>query len=331
MIHQFLNKRHSTRNLSDQEFAEVLPQLAQELTAVEFCPKYTEAELMDDWHSLLSWTASGKYINSTSRIGMKLCEHFFPNFWDIQDNRGNTFRKLWSDPAFMQKVLVWNRKSHSTPYLSELRRGVYFCGGLCKSTMYRPQIAKSVTKGRKRVLDPCMGWGGRLLGSVANGCEYVGFDPNTTTFKNLNELVDFLGIHHKVRLICDDALRMDEYEVGVFDAVLTSPPYFDLEVYTNEATQSVCGRNTYEEWNAHFLTPLVEKCVSRLDKNGISCWNVAKVGKNDMWKSVAEAHHRLGLTLCDEFEVRSSARQVNQTETKNKKSVDRTQVYSRKD
>ena len=38
----------------------------------------------------------------------------------------------------------WNRKSHSTPYLSEIKRGIYFNFGLPKSTMYRPQMAKMI-------------------------------------------------------------------------------------------------------------------------------------------------------------------------------------------
>jgi hypothetical protein len=330
VIYQFLNKRHSTRSLSDQEFAEILPALAQELTTVNFIPQYSDEELLTDWQNLLSWAANGNTINSTNRVGMKLCEHFFPNFWDIKDNKGNSFCKLWRDPIFMQKVLIWNRKSHSTPYLSELRRGVYFCSGLCKSTMYRPQIAKMITKNHKRVLDPCMGWGGRLLGTVASGADYVGFDPNIETYTNLNTLVDFLDIRNKVNLICDDALKMDEYSLGLFDVVLTSPPYFDLEIYADQPTQSIFGKDTYKSWNKEFLTPLIAKSVLHLNRDGKSCWNVAKVKTNDIWDSVTEAHSHIGFCASDEYGVQSSARQVNQPQGKNKKSIDRTVVYTRK-
>lgn len=327
MIENFLNRRYSTRNLSDEQFEEVLPTLAKELSEVSFKPEYTAEELHKDWQSLCMWNANGIRINSTSRIGLKLCEQFFPNFWDIEDTKGNSFRKLWSDSKFLERVLKWNRTSHSTPYLSELRRGVYFCGGLCKSTMYRPQMAKLIAKGCKRVLDPCMGWGGRMLGVVSSGAEYVGFDPNTETYKHLNELSEFLGIQHRVRLICDDALQMNKYDIGKFDAVLTSPPYFDLEVYCKEETQSVSNLNSYDLWNDKFLTPLIQECVSRLNPDGKSCWNVAKVRTHDMWESVTAAHLKVGFKLHEEYEVCSSARQVHQK--KMKKSVDRTVVYNR--
>jgi len=329
IINNFLNKRYSTRNLTDAEFDGILPVLAEELSAVNFIPSYTEEELRKDWGNLCVWTSTGNRINSTSRIGMKLCEQFFPNFWDIEDNRGNSFRKLWNDSKFLEKVIRWNRNSHSTPYLSELRRGVYFCSQLCKSTMYRPQMSKLVTKDAKRVLDPCMGWGGRLLGAVASGAEYVGFDPNTETYNHLNELVDFLGVQSKVRLICDDALNMNDYGIGQFDVVLTSPPYFDLEIYCKESTQSVTDTSNYSQWDEKFLNPLIKKCVSHLNPNGKSCWNVAKVGTNDMWKSVQAAHEDSGFTVVDEYEVCSSARQIHQTTAKNKKSVDRTVVYGK--
>ena len=129
---------------------------------LDYKPKYTEEELIKDWNKLVEWKSSGNTINSTSRIGMKLCEHFFPNFYDIEDNKGNSFNSLWEDVELLKKVIRWNRKSHSTPYLSELRRGIYFCGKLCKSTMYRPQMSKMVTQGSENVLDPCAGWVGKI-------------------------------------------------------------------------------------------------------------------------------------------------------------------------
>ena len=327
LISQFLNKRFSTRNLTDSEFDGIIVKLSEELSEFDFLPKYSKTELLLDWKNLVEWNKESTTINSTSRIGMKLCEHFFPNFWNIEDSKGNSFKKLWKTPKVMEKVLRWNRKSHSTPYLSELKRGIYFCAGLCKSTMYRPQIAKSISKGSSRVLDPCMGWGGRMLGAVSSGAHYIGFDPNTETFKYLQELSQFLGIESKVTLICDDALNMSKYDIGMVDTVMTSPPYFDLEIYSNESTQSVFGSDTYEAWNKNFLTPLIHSCVSHLSPNGKSCWNVAKVKGNDMSNSVDIAHKEIGFFESEKYSVVSSARQTNQTKTKNKKSTDSTVVY----
>ena len=222
MIENFLNKKNSTRDLSDEEFEKKLSILAEELEQVSFYNKHSEDILKNDWSKLCKWETDLNIIASTNRIGMKLCEHFFPNFYDIENKNGKSFSKLWVKEN-LEKVLSWNRKSHSTPYMSELKRGIYFNCGLPKSTMYRPQMAKMIISSlkSKSVLDHCAGWGGRLLGTVSSGAKYVGFEPNTKTHKHLKELCEFLNIEDKVILICDDALNMDKYDIGTFDLVLT--------------------------------------------------------------------------------------------------------------
>jgi len=327
MIEQYLNVRHSIRNLSDASFESVIGTLAKELEQVNYLPSYNNKELQLAWKQLCNWTTNSNEFNSTSRIGLKLCEHFFPNFYDIE-MKGKTFKGLWKAEN-LEKILRWNRKSHSTPYLSELKRGIYFCCGLTKNTMYRPQMAKMICDRYKPdiVLDPCAGWGGRMLGTVASGARYIAFEPNTKTFDNLNKLANFLDIQDRVTLFCDDALQMDKYNVPKVDLVLTSPPYFDIEIYSKETTQSITSHSTYNDWAEHFLKPLVGLCLDRLNSNGVSCWNVGKVGNRDMNTDVENYHISRGYKKSLEFKVVSSKRQAI-NKTKNEKSTDNTVVYS---
>jgi 16S rRNA G966 N2-methylase RsmD len=312
--------------LSDSDFEKLLPLLAQELTTVNYIPQYSDEILLKDWNELKKWNAIGTSINSTSRIGIKLCEHFMPNFYEIENNKKESFAKYWKDISILTKVLKWNRKSHSTPYLSELKRGIYFVTKLPKSTMYRPQMSKLITRGAEYVLDPCAGWGGRMLGSVANNAHYIAFEPNKATYDNLQRMIAFLGIEHKTTIINDDALNIDNYNIPSVDIVLTSPPYFDLEVYCKESSQSITNRSTYKEWNDNFLYPLIQKFASKLKANGRSCWNVAKVGKNDMWKSVDDAHTDIGFSKTIVYENKSSARPTTKS---SKKSSDMTVCYEK--
>lgn len=326
-LHDYLNVRNSIRNLSDEEFNSIIESLAEQLVEVDFVNQYTNDELKKDWLKLKEWTNTEKHINSTSRIGMKLCEHFFPNFYDIADNKGNSFRTMWNKNNLI-KILRWNRKSHSTPYLSELKRGIYFCCGMTKSTMYRPQMAKMICDyyNPKIVLDPCMGWGGRMLGVVASGSQYIGFDPNTETYANLVKLAKFLNIEDRVTLICDDAMNMMNYNLPNVDLIITSPPYFDLEVYTNEHTQSINKHLNYESWSEYFLKVIITKSVSLLNDGGVSCWNVGKVGKKDMNYDVIRYHQELNCNKLMDFSVVSSKRQALQ-KTEDKKSSDNTVVF----
>jgi len=327
MIENYLNVRHSIRRLSDTDFELILPTLAQELESVSFLPAYDDKQLLDAWKQLCNWTTSSNNINSTSRIGVKLCEHFFHNFYDIE-MKGKSFNQLWKANN-LEKVLRWNRKSHSTPYLSELKRGIYFCYGLTKNTMYRPQMAKMICDRYKPklVLDPCAGWGGRMLGTVASGARYIAFEPNTTTYQNLTNLAKYLKIEDQVTLICDDALKLENYDIPEVDLVLTSPPYYDIEVYSKESTQSINNYNTYDDWAEHFLKTLIHLCLGKLNSNGVSCWNVGKVGNRDMNIDVERYHNQLGYQKTLEFSVVSSKRQAI-NKTKNEKSSDNTVVYS---
>lgn len=327
MIENYLNVRHSIRRLSDTDFELILPTLAQELESVSFLPVYDDKQLLDAWKQLCNWTTSSNNINSTSRIGVKLCEHFFHNFYDIE-MKGKSFNQLWKANN-LEKVLRWNRKSHSTPYLSELKRGIYFCYGLTKNTMYRPQMAKMICDRYKPelVLDPCAGWGGRMLGTVASGAKYIAFEPNTITYQNLTKLAKYLKIEDQVTLICDDALKLENYDIPQVDLVLTSPPYYDIEVYSKESTQSINNYNTYDDWAEHFLKTLIHLCLGKLNSNGASCWNVGKVGNRDMNIDVERYHNQLGYQKTLEFSVVSSKRQAI-NKTKNEKSSDNTVVYS---
>jgi 16S rRNA G966 N2-methylase RsmD len=325
-----LNKRLSTRNLSDTDFDAAVPSLAVELSQTSYYPQYTDDELKKDWNNLCKWTSTGNDINSTSRMGIKLSEHFCPNFYDIESSTGTSFKSLWTSTN-LEKILRWNRKSHSTPYLSELKRGIYFCCGLTKNTMYRPQMMKLACMKYKPeiVLDPCAGWGGRMLGAVSYGVRYIAFEPNTTTYNNLMNMASFLGIQHKVTLICDDARNMKKYNLPNVDLVLTSPPYFDLEVYTHEQTQSISNTPTYQDWADSFLREIINLSIEHLNVNGTSCWNVGKVKNRDMNIDVLKFHNEFGYDKIDVLNMISSKRQSNQTTTMNSKSSDTTVVYKK--
>ena len=328
----FLNKRNSTRNLSDIDFENIVEELAESISKVSYTHTYTNKQLYDDWTKLCKWKTQENTINSTSRIGMKLCEHFFPNFYEIQNKKGQSFENLWNQENLV-KILKWNRKSHSTPYLSELKRGVYFCCGLTKNTMYRPQMARAICLKYKPkiVLDPCAGWGGRMLGVVSSGANYVAFEPNTKTYDNLLKLSKFLNIENKVKIICDDVLNIEKYNLQKVDLILTSPPYFDVEVYTNEITQSINNCQNYDIWVEKFLKLTIHKCIDILNVGGVSCWNVGKVGKKDMNNDILKCHEEKDYSVVETFSVLSSKRQTLQDTTKKQKSSDDTIIYKHKE
>lgn len=328
----FLNKRHALRKLTDADFEIACSELAQQLVSFDYKPKYSDLELQKDWKGLCSFVSDTNGINSTVRHGMKISEHFMHNFYDISDNKGRSFANQWNYEV-LNKVLRWNRKSHSTPYLSELKRGVYFCTGMTKNTMYRPSLAKMIVnkyaKG-KYVLDPCCGWGGRMLGTVAAGSHYIGFEPNTETYNNLRNIATFLNITDNVTLYNDIAENIGNYTFHEVDLILTSPPYYNLEIYSTESSQSVKPNQTYQQWSDAFLMPVIKLCIGKGSNNVVSAWNVANFGKVNMVDDVKNIHNSLSYDECDMFYVCSSKRQSNQNANKNAKNIDCTVCYNYK-
>lgn len=325
---EWLNIPNATRNLNDSEFEELLPELAKELAAVDYHYVYSDSELHQDWEKLKSYNKKDPITAAQSRPGMKLCEHFFPNFFNIVSPKGKGFKDYWNEDD-LQKVIRWNRSSHSTPYLSEMRRGVNFCYGLTKNTMYRPHLAKTICQyyNTKVLLDPCCGWGGRLLGTVAAGAKYIGFEPNTETYNNLLNLVHFLHIEDKVTLFNLPAEEADIDSLE-YDTVLTSPPYYNLEIYCDEDTQSENRYSTYNDWLEQWLKPLIDRTSQKAQ---IICWNVADVGKMKLFTDLTTyIESKPEWQEGQLFGIGSSARQANQNELKNKKNLDKTVTYIRK-
>jgi 16S rRNA G966 N2-methylase RsmD len=330
-INNFINKRYSIRNLTDAEFEIACIELANQLEIYDYKFKYTDDQLKKDWKNLLSEPVDKNCINSTVRHGMKICEHFMDNFWEIKDSKGRSFINQWNSDNLI-KVLKWNRKSHSTPYISEIRRGIYFCTGMTKSTMFRPFLSKLIVDKYAKnsiVLDPCAGWGGRMIGTIAAGAYYVGFEPNTKTYNNLLRIIDYLNLKGKVTLYNDVAENIDKYDFPEVRLVLTSPPYYNLEVYSDESTQSVKTDQSYNEWLFSFLTPVIHKCINRGNNSVCSAWNVANFSKYKLIQDVEKIHNVLGFSKVDEFVVTSSKRQSNQISTKNAKSNDYTICYKK--
>lgn len=329
-LEDFLNVRGSTRALNDEDFENAVDQLAQQLVCINYKFKYSDSELTKDWKSLKAYNNKDKDFNSTCRHGMRICEHFMDNFWEINNAKGKSFANQWTIEN-LKKVLRWNRKSHSTPYLSEIRRGIYFCTGLTKNTMFRPGLAKMIVDKYAPngiVLDPCAGWGGRMLGSVASGAKYIAFEPNTRTYKNLLKIVNYLQIESEVQIYNDVAENIDKYNIHNVDLILTSPPYYNLEVYSDETTQSVKNGQSYDDWVAQFLKPVITKCIQTGKPTVCSAWNVDVCGKHNIPNDVNSIHYELKFVGKEIYSVSSSKRQANQnTSEKNQKRRDYTVCY----
>tara|TARA_B100000073_G_scaffold273991_1_gene233874 strand:+ start:1515 stop:2720 length:1206 start_codon:yes stop_codon:yes gene_type:complete len=157
------------------------------------------------------------------------------------------------------------------------------------ASQFKPSIAKAFYDKfeSKNVLDFSAGWGDRLCGfySATNTEHYVGIDPNTLNHPNYEKQVEFYKKNQtifenekKVDLICNAAEDVDftKYE-NYFDTIFTSPPYFNVEKYSDEDTQSYIRYKDIDAWNKNFLQKTIGKIIPTLKKGGLLAVNIADV------------------------------------------------------
>jgi hypothetical protein len=320
LMDRILNRKHALSSLTDAEFEALLPELAAELAANGVLREsYPGAEIQKDWALLLKKdaTINAMTISATEVAGMKVMRKHMQHFHAVRNYKGHSVESLWTQPC-LEKALRFNRAQHSTPYASEIIRSLSFANGLGKVTMYRPMMAKKVVSylaqqlGAKevRVLDVCAGWGGRMIGaksvelSPVSTCKvhYTGIDPCEKTHGALRAIRDELGLTN-VTLIhkpAEVALR-DLDPSATYDIALTSPPYYNLEIYSDEPTQSIATKDGYQTWLNEFLNPVIAGVI-RLGVK-YSCWSVKNFKtdkKYDLLDDVIRIHAEHGWRLLDD-------------------------------
>ena len=135
--------------------------------------------------------------------------------------------------------------------------------------IFKPSVAKFVCDRfcPFSVLDPFAGWGSRMLGAMASSSVYmyVGIDNNKNLKQGYDEMREELRLSNLTEIIYDDCLNID-YSKYTYDMVLTSPPYYNLELYSNTTKKSK------EEWN-EFYREIFRKVFECLENGGYFCIN----------------------------------------------------------
>jgi hypothetical protein len=138
------------------------------------------------------------------------------------------------------------------------------------------------------IYDPCAGWGGRLLGSLA--CrkvkKYVATEPSALTFDGLCAMRDELPpmVKRLGRRVPEIDLHQEGSELpkpwlekGSIQMSIMSSPYYDHEQYSHEETQSFIKFRTPEAWLDGFLGATLSNCHHALTETGCLAVNIAGV------------------------------------------------------
>jgi tRNA1(Val) A37 N6-methylase TrmN6 len=69
-------------------------------------------------------------------------------------------------------------------------------------------------------------------------------------------------------ILIEDGFETAKLPDTKFDLVLTSPPFFDLEIYSQSKNDSVVKYSQEQLWIDNFFAPSINKAINKLDSGG---------------------------------------------------------------
>lgn len=155
--------------------------------------------------------------------------------------------------------------------IKDIRDDIYNKTKLCSN--FRISVSLKVLKAfkAKKWLDISAGWGDRLISAIAyNVDRYVAVDPNDCLHPKYKKIIDSLvpiGERDRYTII-KDGFEKVELPIEKFDLVFSSPPFFELEIYSQSESDSLVSYNTIDEWYNNFLIKSLNKAYEHLEKDG---------------------------------------------------------------
>jgi len=233
-------------------------------------------------------------VGNTS--GQSFCRFWFQNMQDarVVDNANvSLYSRFHNDRKLRRAIRLcykYRNEGEKTVIPQNLRRALELVnGGTIQN--FKPMNARAIWEYIcpnffGRVLDFSSGYGGRMLGAMTSNMRYhyTGIDPNTQTFNGLDALGSLInevvGTDYEMYNTVSEEFNPDE---GAYDAAFSSPPYFNLEIYTDEPTQCMNRYTNMDAWFEHYVEPTLRMLHKGLTQDGIYAVNIAdyKIAKEE--------------------------------------------------
>ena len=241
--------------------------------------------------------------------GLAFGRFFFPNMQDARWNNNATvsIKARFNHDNKLKRAIklayVHRDEGEDTVIPKNIRRALELVnGGTIQN--FKPMNARAVWEYicpvfRGNLLDFSSGYGGRMLGAMTSNLRYhyTGIDPNTRTFQGLEALGQLLNEQNIGSGYAMNCMPSEEFdpEPGFYEAAFSSPPYFNLETYTDEPTQCMNRYTTLSAWFDGYVAPTLQMVHKALADDGIYAVNIAdyKNGKEqfaivDHWKELSK-------------------------------------------
>jgi len=225
------------------------------------------------------------------------------------------------DGDLLRKALLKRVRYGENLRPNGVRKAIHSYSGTQRVSNFRPSAARSIIEHFRPslVVDPCAGWGGRMLGAMAACVPYVGIDPHRAAVENNIRLRDRVReccnghASAKVELIVDRAEAVLGQGRWKPDLIFTSPPYFDAEKYDEgHPDQSYVRYPELEVWCRDFLGRCLQGSFRDLTDDGFLVLNV----NPDMAERTVELAEGVGFRLLAEWRLALSSHQFRKSSGK---------------
>jgi hypothetical protein len=245
-------------------------------------------------------------------LGLNTVNTFHPEMWSTRCRNAKTPWEIYSNRELFATALKKRIKYSVTKLVDYNIRKSLKAFGVQSVSNFRPTIAKWVYEKYSPdggvVLDPCSGYGGRLFGAMCSHIDsYTGIDPNPEATHGNDLLHSTLkDIDIDIKKYKSITLPFEDFNTDEkYDLVFTSPPYFNIEKYSEDENQSYIRYPEYGLWVDGFLRPLIQNSFEFLNKNGYLVLNVGErlisetvgIGMKTFGKAPEIYHMRLSKML----------------------------------
>lgn len=212
--------------------------------------------IQEDWDKNEELNNVTDYFTEMCRVKCKFAKFDTPyDFW--QKNKSRLLNES------MQKFNKLNIKY--------IRDQIYYKTRLCNN--FRISVAITILRlfNAKKWLDISAGWGDRLIAAIAHNVElYCGVDPNECLHPGYSNIINTLVSENKRDnyILIKDGFETAQLPNTKFDLVFSSPPFFDLEVYSKFDNDSLVKYKSVDKWYNEFLLVSVKKAYDYLENGG---------------------------------------------------------------
>ena len=217
------------------------------------------------------------------RTGMNLCTSLFPHTLDMASTGSLSPRQIFLDDRMLCDCIARTIRYAKRANLSSVTHGLKTYRNNRSVTFFPPAWGKFAIdvelngKSSLKMLDFSAGFGGRMIGAYASGRieRYIGIDPIRANIDSLGRVSEIIQRHARlsgasfgVELYCDTAENVLVKLPKGFDLIMTSPPYFNKERYSEEDSQCYVKFSEYDEWRDSWLKPTLTSAIGLLNDGG---------------------------------------------------------------